>query len=143
MTLKELEKNLTQEQKEKVLRCENAQQLLALAQAEGIALTQAQADEANALLHPGEGELSDDMLDAVAGGSVSDKDFDDVHVGASVQVNGRRCGKCGSDRFRITEYVKTGTYYTIRFLCSSCGADTFVPNPWFATEGEIKSQMTL
>lgn len=54
--------------REKALAAESATALVGLAQAEGVSLTEAQAQTLFFRLHPTEGELSDQELEAVSGG---------------------------------------------------------------------------
>ena len=54
--------------REKALAADSAAALVGLAQAEGASLTEAQAQTLFFLLHPTEGELSDQELEAVSGG---------------------------------------------------------------------------
>lgn len=59
--------NFTNEQLAKVKAAKSAEELLALAKAEGVALTEEEAAKYFAEMHK-EGELADDELDNVAGG---------------------------------------------------------------------------
>jgi len=66
MTIVETAKNLSPEVREKALKCKTADELLALAKANNVELSQEQAAEILKLSK--NGELSDADLDAVAGG---------------------------------------------------------------------------
>lgn len=66
MNIIELSKNLSQEVKEEALKCTTANELLALAKENNIELSEEQAEEI--LKVSNNGTLSDDDLDAVAGG---------------------------------------------------------------------------
>ena len=62
-------KNLTPEMIEKAKAAKTAEELLAIAKAEGVEMTEAEAAAYFAQLNPKTGELDDDDLDNVAGGS--------------------------------------------------------------------------
>ena len=89
---KELLKGLTEEQKKKVAECNNAEEILALAKAEGVA-------------------LNDEQLEAVSGGCL---DF--LEPGSDDW--GFSCPKCKSDDTTYTyNEPKPGFNYT----CHKCG----------------------
>jgi len=69
MTIVETAKNLSPEVREQALKCKTADDLLALAKANNVELSQEQAEEILKLSK--NGELSDADLDAVAGGACS------------------------------------------------------------------------
>ena len=64
---------MNQELVNKARKAESVEELLALAKENGIELTNEQAKEYFAQLNPTKGELSDDELDAVAGGGCETK----------------------------------------------------------------------
>jgi hypothetical protein len=68
MTIKEILENGTQEQIDKLRDCKTAEEVLALAKELGIVLDKAQNEELAALFQTSTGELSDDVLDKIAGG---------------------------------------------------------------------------
>lgn len=61
-------KGITPEMMEKAKNAKNAEELLALAKENGVAMTEEEAQMYYSQLNPTSGELSDDDLDAVAGG---------------------------------------------------------------------------
>ena len=61
--------DFSKEQMEKAAKCETVEELMALAKAEGIDITEEQAQKYFALKHIGMGELSDDELENIAGGA--------------------------------------------------------------------------
>ena len=71
------ENELTKEQIEKAMACETAEELMAVAKAEGITLTK---DEAEAYMaEMTDFELDDAMLKQAAGGAVGEDNFDNCH----------------------------------------------------------------
>jgi len=119
--LNEMTKNTTPEQKQKVLACESANEILMLAKSEGIELSAEQAEKILKLITPPYGELSDDELDGIAGGS--DKGNDEQT---------KKCPGCGStDISRILpqdgEVSASTNCYTLGmegypFICNHCQA---------------------
>ena len=73
---------LTQEMMEKAKTAKSAEELLLLANENGISITAQEADIYLAQLHPTDGELADNELDDVSGGgcngsSEEDEDYED------------------------------------------------------------------
>ena len=101
--------NFTPELVEKAKAAQTAEELLELAKAAGVEMTAAEAAAYFAQLNPKTGELSDDDLDAVAGGACSNK-------GNRVRVtSGETCKKCGGN-IGIMETYYQGGY----ILCENC-----------------------
>ena len=96
----ELLKGLTEEQIEKVKKCKNVEELLALAKKEGL-------------------ELNDEQLAAVNGGSCFPS-----------QNKNAVCHWCNSDNVEVTgafHDVKTGG---IHYKCRDCGRSWNAPSPF-------------
>ena len=106
-------KNLTPEMIEKAKAAKSAEELLALAKANGVEMTADEAKTYFAQLNPKSGELNDDDLDLVSGGvevhsPCLDKleqnmylnigtDKGDAKLGAMVRLNtGETCPRCGT-----------------------------------------------
>lgn len=90
---KDLLKNLTEEQIAKIRKCKSQDELLELAKNEGV-------------------ELSDEQLEAVAGGFCDSSDFR------------WQCPKCGSSDTEVRERYEKGTpneYVLVH--CNKCGAN--------------------
>ena len=112
-------KNFNAEMIEKAKAAKSAEELLALANENGVEMTAAEAATYFAQLNPKSGELDDDDLDAVAGGSCSGSDNGNpaVGVGDTVQItSGKTCSSCGSN-IGIAARLKKGAY----IKCSQCG----------------------
>ena len=62
-------KNLTPEMIEKAKSAKNAEELLAMAKANGVDMTKEEAETCFAQLNPQSAALDDDLLDGVAGGT--------------------------------------------------------------------------
>ena len=107
-------KNLTPEMIEKAKAAKSAEELLALAKANGVEMTADEAKTYFAQLGPKSGELSDDDLDNVAGGACSSR----VKVGDSVRVtSGETCPICGGN----TGTVKSiGAFGVGAVVCHNC-----------------------
>lgn len=93
-------KNFNAEMIENAKTAKSAEELIELAKAGGVEMTADEAAIYFAQLNPESGELSDDELDAVAGGacSGSDNDNSNVAVGDKVRViSGETCPKCGGN----------------------------------------------
>jgi hypothetical protein len=90
-------KNLKPEMIEKARKAKSAEELLELAKANNVEMTADEAKTYFAQLNPKSGELSDDDLDAVAGGGgCLEYEPDPWQVGTKVRViNGISCKKCG------------------------------------------------
>ena len=109
-------KNLTPEMIEKAKAAKSAEELLALAKANGVEMTADEAKTYFAQLNPKSGELDDDDLDNVAGGaSGCGKQIND---GTMVRViNGKKCPNCGG-----TEGIYVNAAYNNPFVvgCTGC-----------------------
>ena len=109
-------KNLTPEMIEKAKAAKSAEELLEVAKAGGIEMTADEAATYFAQLNPKSGELSDDDLDAVAGGACySSKPA----YGTKVRVtSGQTCKKCGTN---VGVYTATHPYgYWDYIHCEPC-----------------------
>ena len=112
-------KNFSAEMIEKAKAAKSAEELLELAKASNVEMTADEAATYFAQLNPKSGELSDDDLDAVAGGSCSGSDNGNpaVGVGDTVQItSGKTCSSCGSN-IGIAARLRKGAY----IKCSQCG----------------------
>ena len=96
-------KNLTPELIEKAKGAKSAEELLTLAKASGVEMTEDEAATYFAQLNPKSGELDDDDLDNVAGGGCVSTEANPLHVvGTKVRViNGTVCKKCGGTTGRM------------------------------------------
>ena len=109
-------KNLKPEMIEKAKAAKSAEELLALAKANGVEMTADEAATCFAQLNPKSGELDDDDLDAVAGGASGCGK--QINNGTMVRViNGNKCPNCGG-----TEGVFFNAAYNNPFLvgCTGC-----------------------
>lgn len=98
----------------------NTEELLELARSENIELTEEKAQEFFMRLHA-EGELSDDELDAVAGGGCAESALE-YKEGDIVALVSKRCPDCNGSVFKITYVVKERTRMNDYWLeCSHCG----------------------
>lgn len=113
-------KNFNAEMIEKAKAAKSAEELLALAKANGVEMTEDEAATYFAQLNPKSGELDDDDLDAVAGGACADSNDNDnpaVGVGDKLQItSGKNCSSCGSN-MGIAVKLKKGAY----IKCAQCG----------------------
>ena len=102
--------NITQEQTKKAMNAKSAEEILAIAKAEGIEMTEDEAKRVFTVLHK-EGSLSDDELDAIAGGK-GELDVKDYH-----------CIICGGDlvynSYLCSGYDSAGHYY-LHYGCTKC-----------------------
>ena len=88
--------NFNAEMIEKAKTVRSAEELIEIAKANGVEMTEDEAATYLAQLNPKSGELSDDELDNVAGGACSSNPADYAHPGDRVRViNGQTCPKCG------------------------------------------------
>ena len=114
--------NLTPEMIEKAKAAKSAEEILALAKENDIEMTPDEAATYFAQLNPKSGELGDDDLDSVAGGSCFGSDSQDVcpvQEGTRVRViNGKTCSKCGGTTGTYT--VEADCKIITRVLCD-CG----------------------
>ena len=111
--------NLNHEMIEKAKAAKSAEELLALANDNGVEMTAEEAATYFAQLNPTSGELNDDDLDSVAGGGCggSDNDNPAVGVGDKLQItSGKNCSSCGSN-MGIAAKHKKGAY----IKCAQCG----------------------
>ena len=125
-------KNLKPEIIEKAKAAKNAEELLELAKANGVEMT---ADEAKTYfeqLNPKSGELSDDDLDAVAGGGCGDSAPEGMKkIGAFTNENScknRECISCGERSSK-----PTGDGYGTH-VCGICGTVVSCSNCKFFTK---------
>ena len=98
---------LTHEIIEKVRAAKSAEELLEIAKANGVEMTEDEAKTYIAQLHPQSGELDDDDLDNVAGGACNSSDSDK-----------RTCPNCNA----ILKNT-VGSEDTMKFKCSTCNAE--------------------
>jgi len=105
---------------EKAKEAKTAAELMELAKAENIELTEKEAQELFTRLHA-EGELSDDELGNVAGGGCSESTALKYNVGDIVALVSKRCPDCNGSVFRITYAVKDATRTSDYWLeCIHC-----------------------
>ena len=96
-------------------------ELMELAKAENMELTEEKANELFARLHA-EGELSDNDLDDVAGGGCGAADTSDYKEGDIVAVSNKRCPDCNGSVFNITYVVRDAVRNCDYWLeCANCG----------------------
>ena len=110
-------KNLTPEMIEKAKAAKSAEELLAVAKEYNVEMTADEAKTCFAQLNPKSGELSDDDLDAVAGGA-GGCGKSNINDGTMVRViNGKKCPNCGG-----TEGIFVNGSYNNTFLvgCTGC-----------------------
>ena len=109
-------KNLTPEMIEKAKAAKSAEELLSIAKAGGVAMTAEEAATYFAQLNPKSGEISDDELDAVAGGAcniyVTNEDK------AKANVVNMTCPQCGV----VGAWTHTGVgMESQQFYSCACG----------------------
>lgn len=110
----------------KAKEAKNAAELMELAKAENIELTEEKAQELFTRLHA-EGELSDNELDNVAGGGCSESTALKYKEGDIVALVSKRCPDCNGSVFRITYVVKDATRTSDYWLeCIHCGLSATV-----------------
>ena len=109
--------SFTPELIEKAKAAASVEELLELAKANNVELSAEDAAAYFAQLNPKTGELSDDDLDAVAGGGCSSgKSGHGVPNGTLVRVlTGKTCWKCGGNIGRI--FDKNSQYSYQRIVC--------------------------
>ena len=90
--------NFTHDMVEKAKVAKSAEELLAIAKASGVEMTDREAATYFAQLNPKGGELDDDDLDNVAGGACGNSDNSTaVKLGDTVSIiSGAACSACGS-----------------------------------------------
>ena len=110
-------KNLTPEMIEKAKAAKSTEELYEIAKANGVELTADEAATYFAQLSTKSGELSDDDLDAVAGGGCNDI----IGTDGDVRItDSHSCPKCGSKMGTIV--VKK--WYDSYFInCKECGTE--------------------
>lgn len=96
---------------EKGREAKTPQELLALAKEMNIEMSAQDAEEAFALLNK-KGELSDEELDNVSGGSSS--------ASNSVELP-YHCSQCGGSQFGLCLKELSETVVTLRWICANCG----------------------
>ena len=98
---------MTKELMEKAKAAESAEELLALAKENGMALTEEEAKKYYGRLHP-DREIADEELDNVSGGCGEEEK--------------KKCPKCGVEMSKSTTRGETDPrLYTIMVSCESCG----------------------
>ena len=108
-------KNLTPEMIEKAKAAKSAEELLEIAKSNNIEITADEAATYFAQLNPKSGELDDDDLDNVAGGSCSAADSEYGKI--AIVTSGQTCPKCGHNRGEIV----CGGYVPDGIFCEKCG----------------------
>ena len=107
-------KNLTPEMIEKAKAAKSAEELLELAKANGVEMTEDEAATYFAQLNPTSGELSDDDLDAVAGGACARTEQAN---NAQDAVSNMPCPRCGAvGEWALLHKFKDNT----DFYCANC-----------------------
>ena len=107
-------KNLTTEMIEKAKAAKSAEELLELAKANGVEMTADEAATYFAQLNPTSGELSDDDLDAVAGGACARTEQAN---NAQDAVSNMPCPRCGAvGEWALLHKFKDNT----DFYCANC-----------------------
>ena len=107
-------KNLKPEMIEKAKEAKNAEELLELAKANGVEMTAGEAKTYFAQLNPTSGELSDDDLDAVAGGACARTE---QARDAQDAVSSMPCPRCGAvGDWAVLHKLKDCT----DFYCANC-----------------------
>lgn len=132
----------TSEQLQKIKATTTPAELLALAEAEGVPLTEAEATACFTRLNPPAGELTDQELEAVSGGGCAGFEKPEFHNGDHVMQEGRTCCNsehsdyrgaqyilvsCHSPYWIVTgssRYMLTGRIYDVK--CPGCGMSTTV-----------------
>lgn len=106
--------NFTPELIEKAKAAKSAEEILALAKAEGVEMTAEEAETCFGQLNPKSGELDDDDLDAVAGGACQKTEQTRA---ATAAVKGKPCPHCGRVAgWSIYDRDRDKTY----FYCVKC-----------------------
>lgn len=111
----------TEEMLKKAKGVKSAEELLTLAKENNVEMTAEEAAGFFAKLNPTMGELSDDELDAVAGGGCAEP-APEYKEGDIVALVSKRCPDCNGSVFKITYVVKESTRMSDYWLeCSHCG----------------------
>lgn len=106
--------NFNAEMIEKAKAAKSAEELLEIAKANGVEMTEEEATTYFAQLNPKSGELNDDDLDAVAGGACGSG----VRVGDTVRVtSGETCPICGGNMGTVKA---VGAMATGAVVCMNC-----------------------
>lgn len=130
-------KNFTPEMIEKAKTAKTAEELLALAQENGVELSEEEAKTCFAQLQPVSGELSDDELDNVAGGGCgnSPKKLRDYgfYSGAAVVDTSRKY--CCRYNCRESKVSTVGGYTVFKVYDNSDGT-------WYVTCGNCDGSLT-
>ena len=99
---------------EKAKAAKTAEELLEIAKAEGVELTEDEAKTYFAQINPKSGEIADDELDNVAGGACGGG----VRVGDNVRVtSGETCSICGSN---VGTVKAVGAMSVGAVVCQNC-----------------------
>ena len=109
-------KNLTPELIEKAKAAKSAEELLEIAKANNIEMTEDEAKTYFAQLNPKSGELFDDDLDNVAGGACR---IYNIKERAKANASGMACPQCGT--VGAWEHTATGMNNEQFFSCKACG----------------------
>ena len=117
-------KNLTPEMIEKAKAAKTAEELLELAKANGVEMTAYEAKTYFAQLNPKSGELSDDDLDAVAGGKAGCLTYKAKEL-ADQSIPNIVCPKCGA--MGDWEYHGSGPR-TRAYYCRQCKLSMYLHN---------------
>lgn len=96
----------TEELYAKAKECKSADEIIALAEENGIELSEQQAKEYLAKLNPVNGEIADDELDNIAGGGC---DFFDMGA----------CD-CGCEKVKVKYLVDEKGYLREAWVCANC-----------------------
>ena len=97
---------MTTEELKKAKECKSAEELMALAKENNIKITEEQAKEYFAKLNPANGEITDDELDNVAGGTSCG--------------DASKCPKCGCTKAKSSYTMRDGGLYD-SWVCAQCG----------------------
>lgn len=118
----------------KAKEAKTAAELMELAKAENMELTEEKAQEFFARLHA-EGELNDDELDNVSGGGCAET-APKYKVGDIVALVSKRCPDCNGSVFKITYEVKDSTRVCDYWVeCNNCRLNNT------ATESDIAGRI--
>ena len=114
--------NLIPEMIEKAKTAKTAEELLEIAKANNIEMTEDEAKTYFAQLSPKCGELSDDDLDAVAGGACSSNSNIPAY-GTKVRVTNGSCPKCGTN-VGVVGSTPVGYGEGIGVICEKCSTES-------------------
>lgn len=120
-------KNLTPEMVEKAKAAKSAEELLAFAKENGVEMTEDEAATYFAQLNPKSGELDDDELDNVAGGtgSCGDPTNKDIFpAGTKMRIKRGACRRCNGILFNSTfKYATPLSGESLVPVCDNCGTE--------------------